>query len=190
MQQEEVLSPWGHFLLQHCEELCSRAFNTQEDPGCCSVAKSLWPHRLQHAKLPCPSPSPRVCSNLCPLDQWCFLTISSSAAPFSFCLQSFSASGSFPVSWLFASGGQEWKLHLHKSFQWIFRVDFLYECLVWSPYCSRGSQESSSTPQFKSISSSVLRLFYAPTLTSIHDYWKNHSFDYADLCRQSDISVF
>ena len=58
------------------------------------------------AKLPCPSLSPGVCSNLCVLSQWCYLTISSSATPFSFCLQSFPASGSFPVSWLFASGGQ------------------------------------------------------------------------------------
>ena len=58
------------------------------------------------ARLPCPALSPRVCSNSCPLSQWCNLTISSSVAPFFFCLQPFSASGSFPVSWLFTSGGQ------------------------------------------------------------------------------------
>ena len=76
---------------------------------CCSVAvvsDSLWPHGLQHTRLPCPSPSPKVCSDSCPLSWWCFLTISSSAALFSFCLQSFPASGSFPVSWLFVSDGQ------------------------------------------------------------------------------------
>ena len=61
---------------------------------------------LQHARIPCPSLSPRVCSNSCPLSWWCSLTISSSAAPFSFCLQSFTVSGSFPKSWLFASSGQ------------------------------------------------------------------------------------
>ena len=61
---------------------------------------------LQHARLPCPSPSPRACSNSCPLSQWCHLTISSSFIPFSSCPQSFPASGSFPVSRLFASGGQ------------------------------------------------------------------------------------
>ena len=61
---------------------------------------------LQHARLPCPSQSPRVCSNLCPLSWWCHLNISSSAALFSFCLQSFPASGSFLMIWLFASGGQ------------------------------------------------------------------------------------
>ena len=61
---------------------------------------------LQHARLPCPSPSPRACSNSCPLSQWCHLTISSSFIPFSSCPQSFPASGSFLVSGLFASGGQ------------------------------------------------------------------------------------
>ena len=70
------------------------------------VCDSLWPHRLQHARFPCPSPSPGVCSNSCPLSQWCHPTVSSSVLPFSSCLQFFSASGSFPVSWLFISGGQ------------------------------------------------------------------------------------
>ena len=70
------------------------------------MSDSLWPHELQHARLPCPSLSPRVCSDSHPLSQWCCLTISSSAACFSFCLLSFPASGSFPVSWLFSSGGQ------------------------------------------------------------------------------------
>ena len=70
------------------------------------VSSCLWPHGQQHTRLPCPSPSPGTCSNSCPLSRWCYLTILSSAAPFSFCLQSFPASVSFPVSWLFASGGQ------------------------------------------------------------------------------------
>ena len=61
---------------------------------------------LQHARLPCPSLSPRVCSNSCPWSRWCHPTISSSVAPFSFCLQSFPASWSFPMSWLFSSGGR------------------------------------------------------------------------------------
>ena len=69
------------------------------------VSNSLQPHRLQYARLPCPSLYPGVCSNSCPLSQWC-LTISSSAALFSFWFPSFPASGSFPVSWLFVSGGQ------------------------------------------------------------------------------------
>ena len=69
------------------------------------MAKSLQPHGLQHARLPCPSPSPRACSNSCPLSQWCHPTILSSVIPFS-CLQSFPGSGSFLMSQLFASGGQ------------------------------------------------------------------------------------
>ena len=83
------------------------------------------------------------------------------------------------------------ELHLqHQSFQWIFRVDFLWDWLVGSLCNPRDSQESSPGPQFKSINSLVLILLYGPTLTSIHDYWKKHSFDYTDLCWQSDISAF
>ena len=63
------------------------------------MSNSLWPHGLQHTRLPCPSPSPKVCSNSCSLSRWCHPTISASVGPFS-CLQSFSASGSFPMSWL------------------------------------------------------------------------------------------
>ena len=74
--------------------------------------------------------------------------------------------------------------------QLIFRVDFLEEWLVWSPCCPRDSQESSPTPQFKSINSLALSLLHGPTLTSIHDYWKNHSFDNMDLWQQSDVSAF
>ena len=65
----------------------------------------------------------------------------------------------------------------HQSFQWIVRSNFLKDGLVWSPCSPRDSQESSPTPQFQSINSLVLSFLYDPTLTSIHDYWKNHSFD-------------
>ena len=74
-----------------------------------SVAQScltLRPHRLQHARLPCPSPSPRACTNLSPSSWWCHPTISSSVVPISFCLQSFPASGSFLINQFFTSGGQ------------------------------------------------------------------------------------
>ena len=70
------------------------------------TSDSLRPLGLQHTRLRCPSPSPGVCSNLCPLNRWCHPTISSSATPFSTCLQSFPASGSFPMSQLFTLGGQ------------------------------------------------------------------------------------
>ena len=85
--------------------------NKVPEPGpyqfsCSVVSNSLRPHRLQHARLPCPSPTPRACSNSCPLSQWCHPTISSSVLPFSSHLQSFPASGSFPMSQFFPSGGQ------------------------------------------------------------------------------------
>ena len=70
------------------------------------VSNSLWPHELQHARPPCPSPTPGAHPNPCPLSQWCHPTISSSVVPFSSCPQSFPASGSFQMSQLFTSGGQ------------------------------------------------------------------------------------
>ena len=70
----------------------------------------------------------------------------------------------------------------HWSFQWIFRVDFLYNWLVWSSCCPTDSQESSPAAQFKSIDSLALSLLSGPTLTSIHDYWKNYRFKYRELC--------
>ena len=78
----------------------------------------------------------------------------------------------------------------HQPFQRIFRTDFLQDGLVGSPCSPRDSQESSPTPQFKSINSLVLSLFYSPTLTSTHDYWKTHSFDQMGLCWKSNVSAF
>ena len=78
----------------------------------------------------------------------------------------------------------------HHSFQWISRVDFLQDWLVWSPCFPRDSQESISTLQLKNINSLVLSLRYGPVLASVHDYWKNHSFDYKDLCQQNDDPAF
>ena len=74
--------------------------------SCSVVSDSLWPHGLQHARPPCPSPTPGVYSNSCPLSQWCYPTVSSSVIPFSSCLQFFPASRSFPMSQFFISGGQ------------------------------------------------------------------------------------
>ena len=76
------------------------------------MSNSLWPHGLQHARLPCPLPTPGACSNSCPSSRWCHPTISSSVVPFSSCLQSFPASGSFLKSQFFASGGSVLKFHL------------------------------------------------------------------------------
>ena len=112
-------SDWAHTLYN------SIIFNfkKEENPDTCCIMNETWqhsvsqfsysvlsdslqPHGLQHTSLPYPSPIPGACSNLCPSHQWCHPIISCSAALFSFCLQSFPASGSFPMSQLFASGGQ------------------------------------------------------------------------------------
>ena len=83
--------------------------------NCSVVSKSWQPHGLQHARLPCPSPTPQACSNSCPSSQWCHPTISSSVIPFSSCLQSFPASGAFQISQFFTSGGQSVGVSLSAS---------------------------------------------------------------------------
>ena len=94
--------------------------------NCSVVSSSLRPHGLQHTRPPCPSPTPRVYSNSCPLSRWCHLTISSSVIPFSFYLQALPASESFQISQFFTWGGQSIEvLTPVSSFQWIFRTDFL-----------------------------------------------------------------
>ena len=134
---------------------------------------SLRPHGLQYTRLPCPSATLGAYSNSCPLSRWCHPTISSSVIPFSSGFQSFPASGSFPMSELFAWGGQNIGVSASAS---VLPMN-IQDWLVGSPCSSRDSQESSPAPQFKRINSSVLNFLYGPTLTSIHDYWKNHSFD-------------
>ena len=104
------------------------------------------------------------------LSQWYHRTISSSVAPFSSCPQSFPISGSFPMSWLFASGAQSIGASasvLPMNLQGCFFYD-------WSPCCPRDSQESSPAPQFENINSLALSFLYGLTLTFIHDNWKSH----------------
>ena len=138
------------------------------------MSYSLWPYRLQHLRLPCPSQSPGICSNSCPLSQWCYLTISFSVIPCSFCLQSFPASGFFPVRRPFTSGGQSIGASASASVLPMYTQDwFPLGLMVWSPCYPKDSQESSPSPQFKSISSLAPSFLYGLTLTSIHDYWKN-----------------
>ena len=152
------------------------------------MSNSLWPHGLQHSRLPSPSLTPWVCSNSDPLSLWCHPTISSSPPPSPPALNLSHYQVLF--KWVGSSHQVAKVFELqHQSFQWIFRFDFLSGGLVWSPCSPRDSQESSPAPQFESINSSAFSLFYDSTLTSIHEYWKNYSFDYMDLCRQSDVSV-
>ena len=142
---------------------------------CSLLPDSLQPHRQRYVRLPCPSLAPWVCSNSCPLSQWCHPIISSSVASFSSCLQSFPASRSFSVSQVFASGGQSirtWALAsvLSMNIQGWFPLGLP----VWSSGCSRDSQESSPAPHFEGNNSLVLSPLYDPTVTSVRDYWKNH----------------
>ena len=139
------------------------------------MSNSLRPHESQHARPPCPSPTPGVHSDSRPSSQWCHPASSPSVIPFSSCPQSLPASESFPMSQLFAWGGQSTGVSALASF--LPRKSQGWspsEWTDWSPCSPRDSQESSPTPQFKSINSSVLSFLHSPTLTSIHDHRKNH----------------
>ena len=139
------------------------------------MSDSLWLHGLQHTRLPCSSPTPGAYSNSCLLSRWCHPTISISVIPFSSCLQSFPASGSFQMSQLFASGDlsigasasasvlpmniQDWSPlgwtdWISLQFKGLSRV--FSNTTVWKHYSARG-------------------FLYNPTLSFILDYWKNHS---------------
>ena len=145
------------------------------------MSKSLLPHIWQHVSVPCPSLDPGVCLNSYPLSWWCYPAILSSVAPFFL----FSV---FPSIMVFSNKSA---LHIRGSKYWSFSFSISpfsdYTGLIsfridWfdSPSCPRDSQESSPTPQFKSTNSLALSFLYSPTLTPIHDYWENHSFDYMD----------
>ena len=146
----------------------------------------------QQASLP--SPFPRACSKSCPLSQWCHPTISSSVTPFS-CLQSFPASGSFLISWFLASGGisslyQSTRDSASRSVLPMNIQDWFplgWTCLIFlqSKGLARVSNTTVQKHQFFSIQPSLWS-----ALTSIHDYWKNNSFDYMDLHWQSNVSAF
>ena len=142
------------------------------------VSDSLRPHESHHARPPCPSPTPGVHSDSRPSSPWCHPAISSPVVPFFSCPQSLPASESIPMSQLFTWSVQSTGVSALASFlPKNPRADLLQNGLVGPPCSPRDSQESSPTPQFKSINSLVLRLHYGPTLTSTHDYWKNHSLD-------------
>ena len=142
------------------------------------MSDSLRPHERQHARPPCPSPTPRVYSNSCPSSRWCHPTISFFVVPFSSCPKSFPASGSLPMSQLFISGGQSIGVSASTSV-------FLMNTQDWSPLGwtgwislqSTGLSRVFSNTTVQTINSLVLSFLYSPTLTSIHDYWKKHSLD-------------
>ena len=132
-----------------------------------------------------------VYSNSCPLSQWYHPTISSSVIPFSSCPQSLPASGSFPMSQLFAWGGQCIGVSASASVLPMNTHDW---CPLgwtgWISLQSKGLSRIFSNIAVQNIISWELNFLYGPTLTSIHDYCKNHSFDYMDPCQQSNVSAF
>ena len=144
------------------------------------LSNSLRPHKLQHAMPLCPLPNP-VYSNPCPLSQWCHPTISSSVVPFSSCFQSFSALGSFQISQLFASDGQSMRVSASTSVLPMNIQDWYP--LEWTGWISLQSKGFSRV--FSSITIQKHQYFGTQpslwSLTSIHDSWKNRSFDYTEL---------
>ena len=140
--------------------------------SCTVVFNSLGPDWLQLARLQCPAPDPRACSNSCPSSQWCHPTISSSAIPFYSCLQSFPASESFPVSQFFSSGGLSYKVSASASVLPMTCEDWFP--LAWIDLTSLQSQGFSRVffnTTVQKINCSMFSFLYTPTFTSIHDYW-------------------
>ena len=132
--------------------------------------------------------SPWVCSSSCLLSQWCQPTISSSVAPFSFCLQSFPVSGSFPMSQLFASGGQSISFSISSYNEYSGLISFRMD--RFALLAVQGTLKSFL--QYCSSKASILRhsAFFTVQLTSIHDYWKNHKLEETDIFWQSNVSAF
>ena len=156
-----------------------------------SCVRLFAPHGLQHARLTCPSRSPGVCSDTCPLGQGCHPTISSSATPSPLAFSVSQHQGLFQWAgslhqvakyWSFSSASVlPMKIHDWFSLGLNGLISFL----------SKDSQKSSPAPQCESISSSALSLLYCPALTSVHDLLeKKHSCDCTNLCQQSDVSAF
>ena len=178
--------------------LChGRCMLSEINANCCvspSVESDfLWPHGLPcTSKLPCTSQSPRVCSQsllkLMSLSQWCCVTTSSSATPVSFCFslpntRVFSSDLALCIMW-----PMYWSFSINPCNEYLGLISFR---INWFDLLAvQGTQESSPAPELKSINSLVLRLPHGPPLTSVYDYWKNHSFDYMDCGRQSDVSAF
>ena len=152
-------------LLHNCTHLSSVQFSRSV------MSNSLRPHELQHARPPCPSPSPRVHSNSCPLSQWCYPAISFSVVHFSSCPQSLPASGSFPMSQLFSWGGQSIGVSASASLLPMNIQD--WSPLGWTSWMSLQSKGllrvfSNTTLQKHQFFSA--RFLHSPTLTSIHDH--------------------
>ena len=151
------------------------------------MSDSLQPHGLQHTRLPCPSPTSRTCSSSCPSSRWFHPTISSFVVPFCFCMQHqgffklVSSSHQKPKYWSFS-----FSISLSNEYSVLisFTIDWLDLLAV------QGTLKS--LLQHHSLKASILwcSAFFTVQLLHVHDYWKNHSFDYTDLCQQSNVSAF
>ena len=155
--------------------------------SCSDVSDSLRPHRLQHTRLPCTSPSPGVCSNSSSLSWWCLPTILSTVIPFSSCLLSFSASGSFSNESVICI---RWQKYWASASASVFPVN-IQDLFPLGLTVSISLQSKGLSRVFSNTTVQKHQFFGAqPSLWSIHEYWKNHCFDYTDLCRQSNVSAF
>ena len=146
------------------------------------VSNSLRPHKLQHARPPCPSPTPGVHPNPRPSSWWRHPTISSSVAPSPPALNLSQHQGLFQWVGFSHQGGYKcWSFHfsISPSSDYSRLISFT---IGWFDLVIQGTLKSFLQHQFESINSSMLSLLYSPALTSIHDYWKNQSCDYTDLC--------
>ena len=155
------------------------------------VSDTLRSHEPQHARPPCPSPTPGVYPNSCPLSQWCHPTISSSVVPFSTCAQPYPALGSFQMSQLIVSGGQSIGVSASISVHPVNTQD--WTSLGWTSWISlqfKGLSKvfSNTTVQKHQFFGAQLSVKFK---SHIHMWLlENHSFDYVDLCWQSDVSAF
>ena len=157
--------------------------------SCSVVSNSLRPHGLQHTKPPCPSPTPGAYSNSCPQSQWCHSAISS-------CFPLLLLPSIFPSIRVF-SNELAFLIRWPKYWSFSFSISPSNEYSDWFPLGWTGWISLQSKGLSRVFSNTTVQKhqffsiqLYSPTLTSIHDYWKNHSFDYMDLCRQNDVSEF
>ena len=142
------------------------------------LCPTLWPCESQHSRPPCPSPTPGFHSNPSPLSQWCYSTISSSVVPFSSCPRSFPASGSFQMSQLLALGGQSIGVSASPLILPMNTKNWFP--LGWTGWISlqpKGLSRVFSNTTVQNINSLALSFLCSPTLTSIYNHCKNHSFD-------------
>ena len=181
--------------LSHVSHFSARNLETVSVQFSCSVmCDSLWPNGLQRARLPWPSPTPRAYSNSCPSSQWCHPVIQCCHlilyCPFLLPSNFLSIRVFFNESVRHIRWPKYWSFSFNISPSNEYSGLISFQIDWYDNLAVQGTREFSPTPQFKSISSSALSFLYSPTLTSIRDYWKNHSFDSMDHCWQSNVSAF